>query len=126
MADYVKKNPKSLVELDRHGHLSIMSSHRLIGFIRDYIIESCTALLSPVAQTHKQVDEEVVAMVEEELDDSDFIFVDKDDIEDGGLPGTQRGIHSHRMVEESDNEEGYVLIDTTKIEEESSPTGPRF
>ncbi|HHF7345277.1 TPA: alpha/beta hydrolase [Legionella feeleii] len=125
VVDYVKKNPKSLVELDRHGHLSIMSSHRVVDFIRDYIIESCAALVSSVSGTHKKeveqnADEEVVAMVDKELDDSDFIFVGKDEVEDELLQG------SHRIVEKSDDEEGYVLIDNKEIDEASSSTSPRF
>ncbi|KTD78310.1 esterase/lipase family protein [Legionella waltersii] len=35
--DYVKNNPNSLIELDRHGHLSIMSSHRLVALIVDWV-----------------------------------------------------------------------------------------
>ncbi|CAM2940570.1 putative lipase [Legionella steigerwaltii] len=31
--EYVDKNPNSLSKLDRHGHLSIMSSHRLVELI---------------------------------------------------------------------------------------------
>jgi predicted alpha/beta hydrolase family esterase len=35
--DYVKNNQNSLIELDRHGHLSIMSSHRLVARIVDLV-----------------------------------------------------------------------------------------
>lgn len=123
VAEYVQKNPQSLVELDRHGHLSIMSSHRLVGFIRNYIIESCTALLSPIKQVDKKADKETVAVVEDELDDSDFIFVDKDEI-DNDLLSKSGG---YKIVEESDNEGGYVFIDDKEIEEEqlSSSSSPR-
>ncbi|MCC5013729.1 MULTISPECIES: alpha/beta hydrolase [unclassified Legionella] len=129
VVDYVKKNPKALVELDRHGHLSIMSSYRVVGFIRDYIIESCNALLSPVSRTDKKEidknsDEEVVAKMKEELDDSDFIFVDKDEVEDDLLLATKK--EGHKIVEESDDEGGYVLIDNKEIEDSSSSTSPRF
>ncbi|WP_115708555.1 alpha/beta hydrolase [Legionella sainthelensi] len=48
--EYVKNHPKSLTTLDRHGHLSVMSSHRLVTHI--------TALLS--AHFHSQVNSEVI------------------------------------------------------------------
>jgi predicted alpha/beta hydrolase family esterase len=40
---YVDKHPDSLIRLDRHGHLSIMSSHRLVAHIGK-MIESCFEL----------------------------------------------------------------------------------
>ncbi|VEB38504.1 putative lipase [Legionella sainthelensi] len=48
--EYVKNHPNSLTILDRHGHLSVMSSHRLVTHI--------TALLS--AHFHSQVNSEVI------------------------------------------------------------------
>ena len=35
--EYVDKHPKSLIILDRHGHLSVMSSHRLVTHVIDLL-----------------------------------------------------------------------------------------
>ncbi|KTD58082.1 putative lipase [Legionella sainthelensi] len=48
--EYVKNHPNSLTILDRHGHLSVMSSHRLVSHI--------AALLS--THFHSQVNSEVI------------------------------------------------------------------
>ncbi|KTD63839.1 putative lipase [Legionella santicrucis] len=48
--EYVTNHPNSLTILDRHGHLSVMSSHRLVAHI--------AALLS--AHFHSQVNSEVI------------------------------------------------------------------
>lgn len=48
--EYVKNHPNSLTILDRHGHLSVMSSHRLVSHI--------AALLN--AHFHSQVHSEVI------------------------------------------------------------------
>lgn len=38
--EYVDAHPNSLMELDRHGHLSIMSSHRLVSKI-EHLVDEC-------------------------------------------------------------------------------------
>ncbi|ARB93237.1 alpha/beta hydrolase [Legionella longbeachae] len=48
--EYVNKHPNSLTILDRHGHLSVMSSHRLVSHIG--------SLLS--AHLHSQINSEIV------------------------------------------------------------------
>jgi pimeloyl-ACP methyl ester carboxylesterase len=47
---FVEKKNNSFVLLDRHGHLSIMSSHRLVEHIRCCIVETCHRLLGNDAE----------------------------------------------------------------------------
>ncbi|KTC78059.1 alpha/beta hydrolase [Legionella brunensis] len=45
VADYVAKEPDSKVIFDRHGHLSIMSSHRLVRYIHNGLLKLGEILL---------------------------------------------------------------------------------
>ncbi|KTC85261.1 alpha/beta hydrolase [Legionella cincinnatiensis] len=44
--EYVKKHPNSLTILDRHGHLSVMSSHRLVAHIAALIRKHFHSLIN--------------------------------------------------------------------------------
>ncbi|ASQ46935.1 Alpha/beta hydrolase family protein [Legionella clemsonensis] len=56
--DYVKTHPGSRLILDRHGHLSIMSSRRLVTYIHQKLIEIDHQLFPKVQKENKEYEED--------------------------------------------------------------------
>lgn len=74
---YVEKKPDSFITLDRHGHLSIMSSHRLVSRIHAYISEVCSTLLLTAKTPGNQTEQTELAKEsnKDELSEEGFILI---------------------------------------------------
>lgn len=78
--EYVKKNPDSLILLDRHGHLSILSSDRLVKHCRRILFAMCKSLLEETKlelaelpeKNKEETEAQVISGEKEALEEGDF------------------------------------------------------